>query len=393
MTSSPAPLKVRVAQTAAYFLFYIGIGLILSALGPSLPSIAIQTGAPLGQLGFLFTTLSFGRLLGALWLGRLFDRIPAHPLMAAMLALICVFTAVLPVTPSLYLLAVVFFLIGLPWGVLDVGVNTLLPWIWGRRSAPVLNGLHLFFGAGAIAAPLLVNASLNVTAGIRVAYWIIAGVLCLTFVLTLTLPSPRIMVQQKHEKAQPVRGWFIAGVGLLILFCIGEEVAFGSWIFSYMLEKQLAVQDQAALLNSLYWAALFAGRLLAIILAARISARRMLWFDLAGCLVAAGTILLWPDSRLAVWGGAMLLGFSVASIFPMAIVFTGQRIALTGKVTSLLITGDAVGGMLLPWLSGLLFASIGPTAMLWKVFASFFIAAALFYALNRKPNPYLVNAK
>ena len=192
-------------------------------------------------------------------------------------------------------------------------------------------------------------------------------------------------MQEKQQKTQPVRGWFIAGVGLLILFCIGEEVAFGSWIFSYMLEKQLAVQDQAALLNSLYWAALFAGRLLAIVLAARISARRMLWFDLAGCLVAAGTILLWPDSRLAVWGGAMLLGFSVASIFPMAIVFTGQRIALTGKVTSLLITGDAVGGMLLPWLSGLLFGSIGPTAMLWKVFASFFIAAALFYVLNREP--------
>lgn len=385
MPATPVPLRIRAAQTAAYFLFYVAIGLILSAIGPSLPSLAGQTGSLLGQLGVLFTALSLGRLVSALALGRLFDRVPAHPLMAAMLAAICLLVAVIPLLRSLTALTAVFFAIGLPWGVMDVGVNTLIAWIWGERSAPFLNGLHLCFGAGAIVAPLMVNTAWKLTASTALAYWIIAGLLLVVLLLTVSLPSPRIITQAEDRRAgEKSRGFFVTGIMLLILICVGEEVAFSGWIFSYATKGGLATQDQAALLNSLFWAALLCGRLAGIVFAARISARRFLWLDLLGCLAAVGMILLWPGARLAVWAGTLLLGFSIASIFPMTIVYTGQRVLLTSKITGLIIVGDAIGGMLLPWLAGVLFANAGPTWMLLQIFACF-LAALVIYSLLDRP--------
>ncbi|MEI2692737.1 MAG: hypothetical protein V9H69_24645 [Anaerolineae bacterium] len=70
-------------QTIAFYISFIALGLAFSSLGPTLPSLASNTGSTLGQISILFTVQALGLLLGNFLSGRRFDRsarlsLPGH---------------------------------------------------------------------------------------------------------------------------------------------------------------------------------------------------------------------------------------------------------------------------------------------------------------------------
>ncbi|MFL2540660.1 MAG: hypothetical protein ACJ0UT_01560 [Candidatus Latescibacterota bacterium] len=53
-------------RVGAYYCAFVGLGLVLSSLGPTLPALADLTGVSLGALSSVFLGRSTGYLLGAL---------------------------------------------------------------------------------------------------------------------------------------------------------------------------------------------------------------------------------------------------------------------------------------------------------------------------------------
>ena len=91
MKLSPGtPDPGRLTKTLAYYGAFVGLGLVLASLGPTLPGLADAIGASLSSLSTIFVARSTGYLAGALIGGRGFDRLPGHPLMAVMLTNIIV---------------------------------------------------------------------------------------------------------------------------------------------------------------------------------------------------------------------------------------------------------------------------------------------------------------
>jgi hypothetical protein len=104
-------------------------------------------------------------------------------------------------------------------------------------------------------------------------------------------------------------------LALIVLFFflhVGAQAAFGGWVFSYATAQGLANATVAAYLTSVYWIAITLGRLLAIPLAARLSAQTLLTGDLLGCLASVGIVLLFPDSLLVLGIGGFGLGLAIA---------------------------------------------------------------------------------
>src|SRR5512140_829768 len=128
--------------TAAYYLALVMLGLATAAEGPSLPTLASHTSSPLDRIGLLFVADSFGYLIGSLAGGRLYDRLPGHRLMSAMLVVMAVAIIAIPVVPVLWWLLLLASVLGLGKGAVDVGSNTLLQWVHGARVGPYMNGLH-----------------------------------------------------------------------------------------------------------------------------------------------------------------------------------------------------------------------------------------------------------
>jgi fucose permease len=103
--------------------------------------------------------------------------------------------------------------------------------------------------------------------------------------------------------------------------------------------------------------------------------------NLLGSLASVGIILLWPDSLVAVWLGALGLGLSMASIFPTTLNLAERRMTITGRVMSWFFVGASTGAMFLPWFIGQLFGPFGPQMVMLIILIDLLIATGLFFIL------------
>ena len=68
-------------QTLGYYWLIVCMGLNMAIIGPTLPALAAQTHALLGNLGQLFLSGAIGSTLGTLLGGRLLERLRGHTLL------------------------------------------------------------------------------------------------------------------------------------------------------------------------------------------------------------------------------------------------------------------------------------------------------------------------
>jgi FHS family Na+ dependent glucose MFS transporter 1 len=385
------------AQGLVYFVGFVALGVAGATLGPALPALAENTGTLLSGIGILFTARSLGYLLGSFLSGSVYDRVHGHPVMAGTLVVIALALGLVPVLTVLWILVPLLLILGLAEGLLDVGGNTLLVWVYRERVAPYMNALHFFFGVGAFLAPVAIAQSVAATDGIRWAFWILSLAMLPVAVWLLRTPSPSGEAEAAPAGGDPDSELIDTPVGrpaaqsrLLVLLIaiffflyVGIEIGFGGWVATYAVTTELAGEIQAAYLTSAFFGAFTLARLLSIPAAARLRPRTLLLVDLLGCLVSVGVILLWLDSLVALWIGAMGLGFSMASIFPTTLSLAGRRLVITGRVTSWFFVGSSLGGMTLPWLIGRIFDAFGPPAMMVTLLFNLFLALLVFAVLTR----------
>jgi MFS transporter, FHS family, Na+ dependent glucose transporter 1 len=371
----------KLTKTAAYYLAFIGLGMVGAALGPTLPGLAENTGARLSEISYLFTTRSLGYLLGSVMGGRMYDRVAGHRLMAIVLLALAAAVALVPTIPLLPVLMVLMVLLGAFEGTVDVGGNTMLVWVHHPKTGPFMNGLHFFFGVGAFLSPVLIAQVMLLTGGITWSYWMLALILVPIALVVLRLPSPSI---QRVEDAAPSRQVNYLLVTLLALFFflnVGAEVAFGGWIYTYTVTLNLAGTTQAAYLTSLFWGTFTAGRLLGIPIAARVRPRWILLGDLLVIVVGLLIILFGPNPNISIWIGTIMIGLGMASVFPTLISFAEHHMALSGKITSYFFVGASLGGMTIPWLIGQLFDSIGPRYTMITLLVDVLLTLGIYVAL------------
>ncbi len=377
--------------TIVYFLAFIGLGMASSILGPTLQSLAEQTSSSLNEISIVFILKSLGFLLGSFFVGRLYDRVPGHPILTFATVGAAAALFVVPLSGELMLLGVIVFLWGVCMGSLDVGGNTLLVWVHRDKVGPYMNGLHLMWGLGAALTPLilerlgsLANGDNAVALDVRWTYWII-GLFLLPLALGLMkLPSPSPVEASPSEDAADGASSKLL-LGLLVLFyflLIGAEVSITGWIVTYTTETGLADKTTANYLNSTFFVALTITRLVMIPLAMRFRASRILMVDLLICIASAVLMVMLPLSWPAILAGIIGLGIGMASIFPMMLAFAQNRMPVTGKITSWIFLGASAGGMTIPWGIGQLFERINPQVVLMSILLCVLGTSLVFWVIN-----------
>ncbi len=358
-----------------YYAALVAVGVMVAIQGPALPTLAQHTHTTASQISMIFSLRAAGYLCGALVSGRILDRFPGHPLMAWAMLLALLTLACIPLAPTLLLLALAVFFMGLADGTLDVSTNSLLTWVYGSKVGPYMNGLHFAFGAGAFLTPMLVAGVWKASGEIHWAYWISALAMLPLLIVFLRLPSPLHPSHTDTQAAAFKAPWKLMALVLLLFFAYGgSEAAFGNWIYSYALASKMASETQAAYLTSVFWGCLTLGRLAGIAVALRVSVNRVLMVDAIGAVVALGLIFLMPRSETALWLGTAGTGLFMASVFPTLLAFAGQRLSPTGRLsgglTSRLFIGSSLGAILIPWLIGQGFERLGPLSAIVVIFAA-----------------------
>jgi FHS family Na+ dependent glucose MFS transporter 1 len=394
----------RRRQTTGYYALFVYLGLTTAMLGPTLPFLASQVSRPVGDMGYMFLASSAGFTAGTVLASRVFDRVPGHLLLALSQLVSAAMLALIPLAPVFWFLLSIAAIKGLADGVINTGGNTLLVWTHGDQAGPYMNALHFFFGLGAFLAPFLAAQVINVPGGYRWAYWMLATVAGLIGTRLLTLrggPKPHGLSTAggAGEKDKPpvltrLTHPVVISALLFLFFYVGSEIAFGGWLYTYATELNLASVQAAAYLTSAYWLSFTVGRLLSIPVATRIRPSIIVLAALGGCLAVLAAVIAFPGSSAVLWIVAVALGFFLAPIYATGFTLAGQSVILTAQVSGVILLGDSMGGMILPWLVGPVIERTGPRALVYLVFGSLLLCALAFISLLRSrpsgPKPALI---
>lgn len=378
--------RSRLTKTLSYYVSYIALGFVMGVIGPTLPGLAEKTATKLSEISFLFTAHSLGYLFGSLMRGYLYDRTKGHPIIAASLFIMSAVLFLLPFISWLWVLLCLLFFLGIAEGWLDVGGNTLLVWVHGEKVGPFMNGLHFFFGLGAFLAPIIIARTVMLSDDINWAYWTLAIVIFPISLVFTALKSPQIRKPHHTNESRGSNAVLVALISFFFFLHVGSELSFGGWIYSYALHMGIAREAGAAYLTSAFWGSLTLGRLLGIPVSMKLKPRAMLIIDIVGGLIASVIILVGSRLMFAVWAGTILMGFSIASLFPTSINFAERNMHITGKITSCFLVGFSVGSMFFPWFIGQFFESFGPLVLPIVILSAFAAALLLlritFYSLS-----------
>ncbi|MBI5157950.1 MAG: MFS transporter [Acidimicrobiia bacterium] len=388
-TTAPSQLPIADKRRLA-FVFYAAVlleGIMLASIGPTLDALSDKSGSTTGQISILVTVNSIGYITGSLLAGRLYARLRGNAVLAVALVWMAVLTATIPALGSLGLMIGAFTLIGLSIGLIDVGGNTLLVWLFRRDVHPYMNALHLCFGIGAFLCPLIVDRFAVAAGDATDAFFFFAALMIPVAIWLTRVPSP----DSPPETSSPAAGSglvrryavFLGLMGVLFFMHVGGELAFGGWIFSYADELDIGGSTTARVLNSAFWGGLVVGRLIAIPLSRRMSPRAMLQLDLVSAIGFLAVIGLLPDWPPALWIGTIGFGMALASVFATCINYAEQRIPLPSQVMAVFMVGGSIGSMTLPWVAGQLFDRRGPETLIWLVGGAIVVALALFITVDR----------
>ena len=135
---------------------------------------------------------------------------------------------------------------------------------------------------------------------------------------------------------------------------------------------------RAAYLTSGFWLAFTIGRALSIPVAARFKPGQILTVAFLGGLASMALAIVMPKSVNMLWAATLAVGFFMAPVWATGYNLAGQSIKLTATISSIILLGDSVGGIVLPSLTGQAIERFGAQSMPWLVFGSLAINALVF---------------
>ncbi len=348
----------------------------VSLLGPALSELRDRAGTDLGGIGILFVAMSCGYIGGSFVAGRLFDRFDPHRVYAMSLLALALGMVLVPSLDTLRALFVTFVVLGVGAGSVDVGANTLLIWELGEGVGRAMNILHLFFGLGALSAPLVVHAGLEFAS-------LLATGLCLAFALVvLKAPAPSAPTAVREEHTDTTRGMLIV-LSVFFFLYVGLEAGFAGWVHTYA--EEIDFSDLAATwLTAVFWIGFTVGRLASSAFGQRVRPKSLLATSCGLSVAAALVLVLGNGSTAPVWIGAVLMGIGTAPQFPAMLNYLERRIRVTGSATAWFIGGAGLGGLVFPWLIGQWFDVSGPSVVPWSMLVLGVLTLGSFAVSNRR---------
>lgn len=378
--------RQKLLATAAYCAGFAALGIIFSALGPTLPGLAENTRSTLSVISLLFVARGIGSIIGSIGGGRILTRFQGNRLVALAIFTSLAMAVLIPLATSLWALVAVIFVLGLSTGLLNVCGNTLMLWLHGAQVAPYMNLMHFSYGAGTSLAPLIVAQMLGQPNGMTWSYWLLALITVPAALFPLFVENPQPQYAQALDAPKKPSTSLAILLTLIFFGYAAASYAFGGWIFTYATRLGLADDATGAYLTSLYWGALTVGRLISIPLAVKLKPEYILRIDLVGALASVVVMMAFPTSLLAVIIGSAGLGFFLATIFPTSMSLAGRILPITGKETSFFAAGSSLGALIVPWLVGQYFESGGPHVLMLFLLIDIGLTLGAFGLLARKLN-------
>jgi MFS transporter, FHS family, glucose/mannose:H+ symporter len=338
------------ASTVGVLVLAAAVGLLLSLYGPAIPELRAAYGVGGGGSALVLSAHFAGAMAGIGWWG-VDRRLGPRTWLLVATALLAAGAVGIAFAPAWPVVLAGAFGVGVGFGVVVVEINVLFAEGFGERATAMLNLLGACFGAGAVLGPLAVAA----TGGYRVPFG--AGALLAAAAMALTRDLPRTPRAPAPGDGRPPAG-VVGGFVALCALYVGVESGIGGFEAT-SLRAGGTGQAAAASWTAGYWAALTAGRLLAVPLALRVPAPALAAGSLALAAVGLGLAHL-PALAPAAY---TLTGLALGPVFPTALAWLARAAPGARGPTAMVFAAANLGGVVLPVVIGRLVDASSPAVI------------------------------
>jgi MFS family permease len=334
----------RAACSAAFFLLGVGFGLWFVHI----PVVAARLALEPGLLGLALLSIGLGSVIAQPIAGWAVSRLGSRLTTGVLLPLTILSVTVPIVAPTVPLLFVGTFLLGIFGGAANVAVNTQGTEIEAMRGKPTLSSFHGFFSlgtlAGSLSFALLVARGLGDGSGAV----IVAAVMLLAAAAASYWypPGQAKPARSKGDAAFALPLGAVAAIAALTFVCNGLEGSVNDWSALYLATVRLLSESAAASGFALFAATMTALRLFGGPLVTWLGPRSVVFYG--GLLAAAGMLVVvfapWPFVSAAGFG---LVAIGLANTMPVLFSIAARTPGAPPSVNVAAVATTALAGFLL----------------------------------------------
>ncbi len=338
----------------AFFLF----GWIGNMAGAAIPTILQELRLTYSQVGTMFFGVSLGVFLATLLIGPLADIIGKK---AVVFTSCGCFAAGIIGFSSFNIFGVLtasMFFIGLALGSLEVGGHLIIVDLYPGNKGRYLNLLNFFYGVGSMLVPFYVGFLLSANVSWRTIYRSGLPLVAVLFVYFLLIRPPQSSSSSssaafdwKHVGKTAFSGDMPAFYFIMMLY-VAAELGTSTWMVEFLQKTKAQSVMTSSLFLSLFFGMMTVGRFVGSFVVERVGYLKSMVFASFGAILCVAVGTFGPASLAFV---LPVSGLCYSIVFPTLTATVSElHQENTGTILGLLFTFSGLGGMLGPWLIGVL---------------------------------------
>lgn len=302
-----------------------------------LPRIQDLYGFDNGMIGVVLLSSSLGAFLAMPFAGWLVVRNGSRSVGLFSVYMYCGLVPFIALCPGLISLLIVFFLLGVSSGMLDVAMNAQAVMIEQRYNKPIMTSFHAFFSIGMMLGAL--TASLFSKLGTNL-FWHFTIITVLN-IIVITIARFYVLFDKPEKKEEGpafrLPNAAMIGVGVIAFCSMLGEGAMADWSTNYMESFAHASQSLAPIGLSAFALAMTIGRIFGDAARLKFGDKKLL--IVCGLIASVGLTLavLFPDPVMVIIG-FFIVGIGLATIVPIAYSVAGNTKTMPSSVALAMVT-------------------------------------------------------
>jgi len=340
------------------YIAFISLGLPDSIMGVSWPSMRMEFGLPIDQIGLVSIIITISTVISSLLSGYLIQKLGTGKITLISVLLTALALIGISFVPSFYWIMLLALPLGFGAGSIDTALNNFVA---NHYKAHHMNWLHSFWGVGATVGPIIMAITLAAKTWRQ--GFLNIGIIQLFFfvVILLSIPLWKKVETRNHEETSKhkrpknllYQPGVLVAVSIFIVYC-AIEFSVGLWTSSYLVQSRNFTPENAATIVATYYAGITLGRFICGFLSFKLSNKQLIYIGLI--VVFLGVVLI--NFRLAdgvTFIPYVIIGLGLAPIFPAMIHETPVTFGKDQSqyVIGYQMAGAYLGGSIFPPLFGI----------------------------------------
>lgn len=298
------------------------------------------------SLGLVLLFVSLGAISSMPFTGFLIHKKSSRTITLSGAFLFCLMVPVIPLLPQVWQVMVLFYLVGVSAGLLDVSMNAQAVLVEQKFQKPIMSSFHALFSVGMMLGAGCGALFAKFEVGLFAHLAIVSG-LCLLFVLWasrhLIRDQPTAGSEAGHGFRLPTKAILSMGI---IAFCgMTGEGAIADWSSNYMENVGKANEALAPMALAAFSLAMTIGRIFGDRVREHLGDRKLLIFSGCVAFIGLGVALAIPLPFYIITG-FFVVGLGLATVVPIAYSTAGNAPGLPSGVGISMVTTVGYAGFL-----------------------------------------------